>query len=115
MSFGGDAIEALRQALTLSPENVPLRRHLAAVLAQAQRWSEAEAELQEALRLDPGNGATRVALGVGSRRSPGFDPSTGRERVPLSEEDASGEPLIQPEAPTISFTDVGGLEGLKEE
>lgn len=179
MSFGGDAIEALRQALTLSPENVPLRRHLAAVLAQAQRWPEAEAELQEALRLDPGNGDTRIALAgvlrqqrrlsealfllrqidpagpasaparvlasqvlldlgqrekalaeyqaaltmdptledpeLASRLSPGFDPSTGRERVPLSEEDAAGEPLIQPEAPTISFTDVGGLEGLKEE
>jgi AAA+ superfamily predicted ATPase len=177
--FGGDAIEALRQALTLSPENVPLRRHLAEVLAQAQRWPEAEAELQEALRLDPGNGDTRIALAgvlrqqrrlsealfllrqidpagpasaparvvsaqvlldlgqrekalaeyqaaltldptledpeLASRLSPGFDPSTGRERVPLSEEDDAGEPLIQPETPTISFTDVGGLEGLKEE
>lgn len=174
-----DAIEALRQALALSPENVPLRRHLGQVLAQAQRWSEAETELQEALRLDPGDSETRLVLArvlrqlrrlsealfllrqidpsgpaaaraqilsaqilldlgqrekaladyqaavavdptledpeLASQLSPGYDPESGRERVLLAQEDAAGGPLIQPEKPSISFVDVGGLEGLKEE
>ena len=178
MSFGDAAIEAVRQALTLSPDNVPLRRHLAEVLAQAQRWSEAETELQEAMRIDPSDEETRLALARvlrGQRRSsealfflrqvspggpaaararllaaqvlldlgqrekaqteyqaavaadPGLadpeletrlspataDARTRRERVHTEEELAG--PLIEAEAPTISFTDVGGLEGLKDE
>lgn len=175
MSFGDSAIEALRQALALSPEKVVLRRHLAEVLAQAKRWTEAETELQEAMRIDPGDDETRLALARvlrGQRRlseslfllrqvppagpaaarariltaqvlldlgqrekalaeyqaalaaDPGLedpelasqlnpDPSSGRERVRTEENE--GAPLIEAEAPTISFVDVGGLEGLKDE
>lgn len=178
MSFGDAAIEAVRQALALSPDNVPLRRHLAEVLAQAQRWSEAETELQEAMRIDPSDEETRLALARalrGQRRSsealfflrqvspggpaaararllaaqvhldlgqrekaqteyqaavatdpgladpelearlspPDRDPRNQRER--LRTEDELAAPLIESEAPTISFTDVGGLEELKDE
>ncbi|MFP5286786.1 MAG: tetratricopeptide repeat protein, partial [Thermoanaerobaculia bacterium] len=56
------SIEALRQALRVSPENLPLRIHLAEVLAQAQRWSEAEVELREALRIDPEEEEAKVEL-----------------------------------------------------
>ncbi len=177
MNFGDAAVEALRQALALSPENVPLRRHLAEVLAQAKRWGEAETELQEAMRIDPGDEESRLALarvlhgqrrlsealfrlrqvppagpaaararfltaqvlldlgqrekaqaeyqaavaadpgladpGLASRLSSEADPRSGRERV-RTEEDPAG-PLIEAEAPTIAFADVGGLEGLKDE
>ena len=42
-------IEALRDALAVSPDNVPLREHLAATLLAAGRSAEAEAEFREAL------------------------------------------------------------------
>ncbi len=44
-----DAIRTLREALKLSPDNLPLRRHLAESLARLGRFDEAEAELRQAL------------------------------------------------------------------
>jgi len=49
----GDPIETLRQAVSLSPENAPLRRHLGDLLAAAGRHEEAVEEYREALALDP--------------------------------------------------------------
>ena len=48
-----DPIETLRQAVSLSPENAPLRRHLGDLLAAAGRQEEAVEEYREALVLDP--------------------------------------------------------------
>ena len=62
MAFNDSSIDALRQAVRLSPENVPLRRHLGEILAQAQRWGEAELELREALRLDPEHTEAKIDL-----------------------------------------------------
>ena len=56
------SIEALRQALRVSPENLPLRLHLAEVLSQAQRWGEAEAELRETLRIEPEEEEAKIEL-----------------------------------------------------
>ncbi|MCG8586206.1 MAG: ATP-binding protein [Pirellulales bacterium] len=56
------SIDALREALAHSPDNVPLRRHLAATLLQLGREEEAEAELREALRLDADNDDLKVDL-----------------------------------------------------
>jgi transitional endoplasmic reticulum ATPase len=56
------SIEALREALSLSPENIPLRRHLAATLLGLGRADEAEVELREALRLDADNEQLKVDL-----------------------------------------------------
>jgi SpoVK/Ycf46/Vps4 family AAA+-type ATPase len=178
------SIEALRQALRVSPENLPLRLHLAEVLAQAQRWGEAEAELRETLRIDPEEEEAKVELarvlhrqkrssealfllrqlGSPSDRIRGrshrlaadvllelgqvdrardeyhkaleADPSLedeafaeqidpdddddltaghGPSRISLRNDDEPGTVRIEPETPTISFTDVGGLEALKEE
>jgi transitional endoplasmic reticulum ATPase len=177
------SIEALRQALRVSPENLPLRLHLAEVLAQAQRWGEAEAELREILRIDPEEEEAKVELArvlhrqkrssealfllrqisAPSDRIRGrshrlaadvllelgqvekardeygkaveADPSQadeafaeqidpddddlpvgrGPSRISLRNDDEPGTTRIEPEAPTISFTDVGGLEALKEE
>ena len=48
-----DPIETLRQAVALSPENAPLRRHLGDLLSAAGRREEALEEYREALALDP--------------------------------------------------------------
>ena len=42
MSSGPDPIEGLRDALRLSPENVPLRLHLSQSLSSLGRHAEAE-------------------------------------------------------------------------
>ncbi len=44
------ALNALRSALEISPDNLPLRRHLATTLADAGQLAEAQNELQEVLR-----------------------------------------------------------------
>jgi AAA+ superfamily predicted ATPase len=56
-----DPIETLRQAVALSPENAPLRRHLGDLLAAAGRHEEALEEYREALALDPSD-ELRLAL-----------------------------------------------------
>lgn len=45
-----DEIAPLRDALRVSPDNAPLRRHLARVLAKRGLWAEAETELRTLLR-----------------------------------------------------------------
>jgi AAA+ superfamily predicted ATPase len=51
MTDSDDTIRSLRQALEVSPDNVPLRRHLAQVLSGLGRHDEAEQELREALAM----------------------------------------------------------------
>jgi SpoVK/Ycf46/Vps4 family AAA+-type ATPase len=58
----GDPLEALREALRLSPENVPLRQHFAETLLGLGRFEEAEAELRRALALSPDNPALKLSL-----------------------------------------------------
>jgi len=60
----GDAIEALRAALQLSPENLPLRQHLAQSLLGVGRFEEAEREYREALALAPQNAELKIGLAV---------------------------------------------------
>jgi SpoVK/Ycf46/Vps4 family AAA+-type ATPase len=48
-----DPIETLRQAVSVSPENAPLRRHLGDLLTAAGRHEEAVEQYREALALDP--------------------------------------------------------------
>ena len=183
MSFGDSSIDALRQALRVSPENLPLRRHLAEVLAQSRRWSEAEVELREALSIEPEDVESKIELArvlhcqkrssealfllrqIGSpsdflrgrshrlaadvllelgqvdrardeyQKAVEADPSLtdddfaeqvapddeeddiprGPSRISLRHDDDPGPVRIEPETPTISFHDVGGLEALKEE
>jgi SpoVK/Ycf46/Vps4 family AAA+-type ATPase len=57
------AIAALRSALEISPDNLPLRRHLAATLAENGQLTEAQAELQEALRKSPDDAESLLQLG----------------------------------------------------
>ncbi|MGE7776186.1 AAA family ATPase [Chitinophaga sp. NPDC101104] len=50
-------IDSLREALKFSPDNVPLRLHLAETLLQMDRFDEAEQEFREALAKAPGEKA----------------------------------------------------------
>lgn len=63
-------ITSLRQALEISPDNVPLKLHLAQVLHQANRLEEAEKEYTELLRLTnddkPKIGLARVFFAQGA-------------------------------------------------
>ena len=47
------AVRALREALKLSPDNLPLRQHLAEILMGLARFAEAEQEYRQALTLAP--------------------------------------------------------------
>ena len=49
------SIDILKEALKFSPDNIPLKQHLAEILLKANRLEEAEAEFSELLSLSPDN------------------------------------------------------------
>jgi AAA+ superfamily predicted ATPase len=59
---GPDVIRSLREALSHSPENVPLRKHLGDMLLGMGRAEEAEKEYRRALALEPENDGLKLAL-----------------------------------------------------
>ncbi|MEM7555631.1 MAG: AAA family ATPase [Cyanobacteria bacterium P01_A01_bin.84] len=48
-----DTVKALREALKISPDNVPLRQHLAQILMSLGHLEDAEQEYRQALLLEP--------------------------------------------------------------
>ncbi len=62
MPTGNDGLEALREAVRLSPDNLPLRRHLAETLLGLGRPDEAEKEYRHALGLAPQDAALKSGL-----------------------------------------------------
>lgn len=63
MSVGGEeTIHALRAALKVSPENVPLRKHLAETLLGFGRADEAEREFRQAIAIAPSDVGCKVGL-----------------------------------------------------
>ncbi|WP_433239333.1 AAA family ATPase [Streptosporangium sp. CA-135522] len=56
------ALNALREAARLSPENLPLRRHLADLLLASGHHAQAEGEYRAALVLSPGDHGITIAL-----------------------------------------------------
>lgn len=62
MSANDDSIDGLREALRVSPDNVPLRIHLANTLMGLGRFSDAEIEFREALSLDSDNDEIKMGL-----------------------------------------------------
>ena len=62
MAHGDDALAALREALKLSPDNGPLRLHLADSLLGLARYDEAEKEYRQGLALAPHD--VRFKLGL---------------------------------------------------
>ena len=61
MSFD-ETVDSLREALRHSPENVPLRRHLAELLLKHGFPDQAETEFRAALNLDPDHAELKLGL-----------------------------------------------------
>jgi transitional endoplasmic reticulum ATPase len=59
---GEDTVRALREALRVTPDNVPLRRHLAEVLLGFGRADEAERELRQAVGSAPDDHSLKLVL-----------------------------------------------------
>ncbi|MBD1906582.1 AAA family ATPase [Funiculus sociatus GB2-A5] len=62
MTSSNDAIASLREALKFSPDNVPLRQHLAETLLSLGQPEEAEQEYRQALVLSPENQQLKLGL-----------------------------------------------------
>jgi ATP-dependent 26S proteasome regulatory subunit len=62
MSQPGPDVDGLREALRVSPENVPLRRLLGETLLARREYEAAEAEFRQALKYDPKDVRTLLAL-----------------------------------------------------
>jgi transitional endoplasmic reticulum ATPase len=56
------AMDGLLEALRFSPDNIPLRLHVAEMLHRGGRSPEAEVQLREAMTLAPGDDRVRLAL-----------------------------------------------------
>jgi len=63
MPSGEETIRSLREALKVSPQNTPLRAHLAESLMGLGRFEEAEQEFRKALQFDPQNSILKLQLG----------------------------------------------------
>ncbi len=62
MSFNDEAIQGLREAVRVSPGNLPLRQALADALMGLGRYDEAETEYRHSLALSPDNLKLKIAL-----------------------------------------------------
>jgi len=62
MSNEDQTIRSLREALKVSPNNLPLRKHIADLLMQAGRHDEAEKEYRDAVKLAPSDTDLKLAL-----------------------------------------------------
>src|SRR5438105_5062512 len=56
------ALDALREALAVTPNNIPLRRHLAETLMGLGHYGEAEQEYRQALSLAPEDIQLKIGL-----------------------------------------------------
>ena len=57
-----DPTAALREAVRVSPNNIPLRQHFAETLLTQGRAPEAEKEFREALGMAPNSAALKLGL-----------------------------------------------------
>ena len=57
-----DTINALKTALSVSPENVPLRLHLASIFIDEQLFDDAERLFKEGLEFSPGSSELLAGL-----------------------------------------------------
>ena len=62
MTANEESINALKDALKVSPDNAPLRIHLGDMLNSSARYDEAEKEFATALTLSPGNETAKLGL-----------------------------------------------------
>src|SRR6188768_3752065 len=57
-----DPTAALREAVRVSPNNIPLRQHFAETLLSQGKAAEAEKEFREGLAMAPNSGALKLGL-----------------------------------------------------
>ncbi|WP_315822581.1 hypothetical protein [Paraflavitalea speifideaquila] len=57
-----DHIKSLQEALQISPDNVPLRLHLAEVFMREKMYGESAEQYSEVLRLSYGNSKAKLGL-----------------------------------------------------
>jgi tetratricopeptide (TPR) repeat protein len=62
MNFSDDALEGLLDAIRVSPENLPLRKHVAEMLLDLERYEEAEQQYTQALEFAPDDIELKLGL-----------------------------------------------------
>lgn len=132
-------LASLLAAVSATPDDVPLRLHVAELLADAGRLPEALAQCSEALQRAPGDAAAlaqlqrlTAALSGGSPTEehgprpaadgPTFDWSQAEDQVAdvevpeavLAHEDTPSPVVEDIERPSVRLADVGGMEQVKE-
>ncbi|WP_319452179.1 MULTISPECIES: AAA family ATPase [unclassified Mycobacterium] len=132
-------LASLLAAVSATPDDVPLRLHVAELLAGAGRLPEALAQCSEALQRAPGDAAAlallqrlTAALSGGSPTDepgaqpaadgPTFDWSQAEDQVAdvevpeavLANEDTPSAVVEDIERPSVRLADVGGMEHVKE-
>ncbi|NSL89056.1 ATP-binding protein [Chitinophaga solisilvae] len=60
--MSSEVVKQLQEAVQFSPENVPLRLHLAQVLLQDYQYTQAEEQYRKVLELSPDNAAAQLGL-----------------------------------------------------
>jgi SpoVK/Ycf46/Vps4 family AAA+-type ATPase len=85
-------VAALRAALSVSPENVPLRTHLAATLLKYGQAAESVAEYRDALQRSPDDASLKIGL------AKAYDRLGKRSHAIVIAEELAGRPDPAPEA-----------------
>lgn len=113
-------LQGLRAALAVSPDNGPLRFQVAQLLHTLGRENEAREAAKAALPLLEGEAAAKCQALVEAltpREAPDNVTAVEADWQGLRVVDSEAEvvPLpVQPERERVDFSDVGGLDGLKE-
>ncbi|GAA4875363.1 ATP-binding protein [Pseudonocardia benzenivorans] len=126
-------LTSLLAAVAAAPDDVPLRLHVAELLAAARRPAEALAHCSHVLAVEPGNAAAlallqrlTTALSAATPPAPAqpstFDWAKAEEQVadiaaPAFAQDASSPPVEDVEIarrPTVRLADVGGMDEVKQ-
>jgi SpoVK/Ycf46/Vps4 family AAA+-type ATPase len=130
-------LTSLLSAVDAAPDDVPLRLHVAGLLAERGRPAEALQHCSQALARDPGNAEAlallqRITATMAAPTPPpatpqpepqrlhGFDWAKAEEEVaditePVPAQDDAASPVVEDiEKPAVRLADVGGMQQVKE-
>lgn len=85
-------IDALRRAVQATPDDLVLRLHLARVLVDAGRGTEAVAEAAAVLQRDPANATAQQLMSRALGGAPPPGPAAPDPAVPVADHDQQGKP-----------------------
>ncbi|MDX2161963.1 MAG: AAA family ATPase [bacterium] len=109
-------IKALRAALSATPENAVLRKHLAEHLFAAGAYAEAEQEYRRAVEQDASQADADFEAELHEHLPPPAAPDEQAEGILVEGWPVPAAPTDgRMERPNIAFKDVGGMDKLKEE